>query len=445
MNKKDKRTIQEVIKGGLCTGCGTCVGICPKSSIKMIKNNSKAVYLPKIDNKRCIQCGLCYEACPGQSVNFKELNLDIFGREPEDSRLGNYIRCYTGHSTDYEIRYNSASGGLLTAVLLFALQRGIIDGALVTRMKKDNPLEPEPFIARTKEEIIEASKSKYCPVPANVVLKEILKENGKFAVVGLPCHIHGIRKAEAINKKLKDRIVLHMGLFCHHAPTFLATEFTLNRNKIKKEEIKEISYRGEGWPGAMRISLESGDVLLLLHDYWVDGFGNYTFPTRCTLCCDMFCELPDISFGDAWLPEFDDDKVGKSIIVCRSKAGEDILQRAFAEGMIELNEISGSKVVDTQPNMLPFKKVGFERRAFLFKLLGRKVPSYNTEFIDRKVIGEIFIYYLASLPFQLLFYIGVYIASKPFLWGILLPYSKFVVHFNKLISRIVRLFPYRPM
>ena len=35
-------------------------------------------------------------------------------------------------------------------------------------MKKDNPLEPEPFIARTREEIIEASKSKYCPVPANI-------------------------------------------------------------------------------------------------------------------------------------------------------------------------------------------------------------------------------------------------------------------------------------
>jgi coenzyme F420 hydrogenase subunit beta len=47
----------------------------------------------------------------------------------------------------------------------FALEEGIIDGALVTRMKKDRPLEPEPFIARTREEIIEASKSKYCGVP----------------------------------------------------------------------------------------------------------------------------------------------------------------------------------------------------------------------------------------------------------------------------------------
>jgi len=74
-------------------------------------------------------------------------------------------------------------------------------------MKKENPLEPEPFIARTKEEIIEASKSKYCPVPANIALKEIMdsKSGEKFAVVGLPCHIQGIRKFEEVNKILKEK------------------------------------------------------------------------------------------------------------------------------------------------------------------------------------------------------------------------------------------------
>jgi coenzyme F420 hydrogenase subunit beta len=82
-------------------------------------------------------------------------------------------------------------------------------------LKKDKPLEPEPFIARTKEEIYEARGSKYCPVPCKPCNEEILKapEGQMFAVVGLPCHIHGIRKAEQINKKLKERIVLLFGDF----------------------------------------------------------------------------------------------------------------------------------------------------------------------------------------------------------------------------------------
>src|SRR5690606_36009483 len=115
---------------------------------------------------------------------------------------------------DDNIRYNSSSGGLVTQILCFALEKGIINGALVTKMNKESPLQPQPFIARTKEEIIEASTSKYCPVPANMALKEILSSDvEKVAVVGLPCHIMGIRKAEMKNNLLKNKIVLHMGIF----------------------------------------------------------------------------------------------------------------------------------------------------------------------------------------------------------------------------------------
>jgi coenzyme F420 hydrogenase subunit beta len=220
-------TIAQVVKDELCTGCGTCVALCPEEAIKRTINEKKGINVPELNEEKCNHCGICYEVCPGHEVDFKQLNLEIFGKGPEDVLIGNYLNCYTGYATDYDIRYNSASGGLVTQLLVFALEEGVIDGALVTRMKKDNPLEPEPFIARSKEEIIEASKSKYCPVPANIVLKEILEsEDGKrFAVVGLPCHIHGIRKAELINKKLKAKIVLHFGLFCSHTVDFLGDRF----------------------------------------------------------------------------------------------------------------------------------------------------------------------------------------------------------------------------
>ena len=163
-------TIKEIVKDDLCTGCGTCVALCPEEAIKLTINERKGIYVPKIDEEKCNNCGICYTACPGNEVDFRHLNLEIFGKEPEDILIGNYLNCYIGHATDYDIRYNSASGGLVTQLLIFALEEGIIDGALVTGMKKDNPLEPEPFIARTREEIIEASKSKYCPVPANICL-----------------------------------------------------------------------------------------------------------------------------------------------------------------------------------------------------------------------------------------------------------------------------------
>jgi len=109
--------------------------------------------------------------------------------------------------------------------LLSLLNEKIIDGALVTRMGRDDPLKPEAFIATTKDELIDAIGSKYCPVPANVALNEILNSNfKKFAVVGLPCHIHGLRKAERLKKELREKIALHIGLFCSYGITFLTTQ-----------------------------------------------------------------------------------------------------------------------------------------------------------------------------------------------------------------------------
>lgn len=376
-------TIEQVVRSGLCTGCGTCVGICPRDAVQMAINNSKGIYVPQLDKERCNECGLCYEACPGHSVDFKQLNLEIFGKEPNDILLGNYLSCYIGHATDYDIRYNSASGGLVTALLIFALEEGLIDGALVTRMRRDRPLEPQSFIARTREEMVSASKSKYCPVPANIALKGILeaKEGEKFAVVGLPCHLHGIRKAEQVNKKLKERLLLHLGIFCSHTPNFWGTELLLKRLNIKRDDVVKLDYRGEGWPGSMRISQKGGEILLL-PDYW--GFTGLDFftPARCLMCSDQTSELADCSFADAWLPSLS-DKIGKSIVIARTEVGEQFLVKAIAKKVVELDGATGSEVKRSQMVTLYFKKKSLKARLNLFRrkpLYAINLPKPN--FID---------------------------------------------------------------
>ena len=291
-------------------------------------------------------------------------------------------------------------------------------------MSEDNPLEPQPFIARTREEIISASKSKYCPVPANIVLREILTEDGKFAVVGLPCHIHGIRKAEALNKKLKDRIVLHIGIFCGHAPTFLWTEFHLRRKGIRKEEVAKLDYRGGGWPGRMSISLRNGGKRFVPYgDTW-GYFSNFCYYRRCTLCCDQAAELADISFGDAWLPEFARDKVGKSIVICRDKRGEEILQDAASQGKLELDRVGGEKAIQSQGGFYYKKRVIVTSFAFS-RLRHRSIPFYNADFPQPNVLT-----YLRGLQLHL----EVWASSKHYLWGLLTAY----VSLETLAAKVVR-------
>jgi coenzyme F420 hydrogenase subunit beta len=402
-----KKTIEEVLNAELCNGCGTCVGLCPNSAIYMSK--AKDGYIPKLNRNECNHCGICYEVCPGHSVNFRKLNLMIFGKEQQDILMGNYINCYVGHATDLNIRRNSTSGGLITSLLIFAIEEGIIDGALVTKMNDVLPLEPEVFIARTKDEIISASKSKYCPVPANTVLKDILRENGRFATVGLPCHIQGIRKAEVINKKLAKKIVLHLGLICNHTPTFSATTYILQKMKLKKEDVKKIDYRGGGWPGGMSIILANGKknfVEQFNPFYWGYVFNSYFFPTRCIFCNDKTCELSDISFGDAW--NLSNSKIGESIIVSRSKIGEELLEKATMKKDIEIKKVGSKQIVESQG--LDLVRRRNKARILIFKKLGKRVPVCNQEVLDAKTSD-----YVKALSL----YLRNYVSSKPHLWNLI--------------------------
>jgi coenzyme F420 hydrogenase subunit beta len=408
--------IVNVYPQGLCTGCGTCASACPTSAIEIIRDERRGTYAPQLDDKRCNQCGLCLEACPGLSVDFNELNLRIFGKEPEESWLGNYIGLYVGHASDDEVRRKSSSGGLVTALLLFALEEGIIQGAIVTRMSQHKPLEPEVILARTKEEIISARGSKYCPVTTNVRLRHILNENGKFAIVGLPCHIHGARKYELHSEELQSKLLLRLGLMCSNSTTFLGTEYFLKKHGIREDDIERLDYRGEGWlqdyhmivhlkNGGRRIIPRTG--VLFNSSYHRD----FAVP-RCLLCCDQTCELADISFGDPRLPDLMGDKLGKSLIVSRTPLGEEILQKALSKGTIELTErLSVERFFQGQN--IYFKR-GFTARLTLRRTFGRPVPRYNTAKLKQPNKLSYYLHFL-------LFCLPSYISHRRYLWPLIYP------------------------
>ncbi len=420
-------TVSFVVKGGLCCGCGTCAGICPTDAIAM--NMTDYIFVPRIALDKCVHCGLCVKSCPGHTVDFGSMNAQIFGRLPDDPLVGNFMNCYVGYSADRELRYNSASGGLATQLLVFAMENDIIDGALVTRMKRQNPLEPEAFVARTVDDIISASKSVYSPVAANVALKEISREGGRYAVVGLPCHIHGIRKAEEVSKVLKKRIVLRIGLLCSHMVAFAGIYSLLKKLRIEKGMVRSISYRGDGWPGSLSVQLNNGRYERVpltgsWHGYW-SLFSSFFFtPTRCTMCPDQVAELADISLGDAWLPEFRSDEVGRSLIVFRTKLGQDVLEKARQFKALYVEQVDVEKVLQSQRVNLKFKKHDLAQRLSLLHMVGKSIPRFTPE-PHEKVS-------LFSFLRNLFVCVNVFVASKDFfssLW-VNVPFPLFRLYYG---------------
>jgi coenzyme F420 hydrogenase subunit beta len=375
--------------------------MCPTSAISMHVNKD-GKYTPKIQDDRCINCKICLRVCPGIGIKAHAMSAELFGDTQKDTRVqrlvGTYLCCYVSSATDSQIRQRASSGGAVTALLFHLLENGLIDGALVTKADPDNPIQTQSFIAHTLDDLLSATTSRYCPTTPNVVVKDILENPGRYAVVGLPCQIHGIRKAEEHNKILKQRIVLHLGLLCSGTATFHATHNYLAHTGIPTDTILNFRYR-VGWPSNIVVELKNGATFIENPSVLLRA-RRFFLPNRCSLCFDQMNELADISFGDAWY-----ERSGRSIIITRSKTADDLLQQAKTS--LNSTKIDVANVINPSRDVLMFKKRAIIARMRLLRLFNKSVPSYDTSFYD-----PTFIDYGKSL----IFFVNAFIGSKKKLW-----------------------------
>lgn len=97
-----------------------------------------------------------------------------------NGKIGYYRKCFTGYSNSYNVRYHSASGGMVTQLLVWMLEKKLIDGAAVTAFSSKSELLVHSFIATTKEEILFAKSSKYAPVTLNNIIHDIKAREGEI-------------------------------------------------------------------------------------------------------------------------------------------------------------------------------------------------------------------------------------------------------------------------
>jgi len=176
-----------VIEKQLCCYCGTCAGVCPR-----IVLNEKLPVL--IDY--CSACGNCYKHCPQTYTPVKEIEKETFPGTNKEDYLGYYEKCVLAQSTDESILSIAQNGGLVTTLLIHALETGMIDGAIVTVADKD--WRPKPILARTPEEIKKAAGSKYVMSPIMLTYHTVINDPSikKVAIVGLPCQVKAARKLQ---------------------------------------------------------------------------------------------------------------------------------------------------------------------------------------------------------------------------------------------------------
>lgn len=379
--KKHIPNINYTLRHDLCTGCGLCSAVCPSKAISTIVKNGR--FLPFIDGNLCKNqngCHRCNDACPGLGVNLIE-NASNTEKQYQDPLIGQYHKCYVGYSTNQDLRYHAASGGMVSQFLIWLIENKKIDGAIVTKFDKSNPLKVKSYIARSREEILSAKSSKYAPVSlheAVVELKEV--PNGKYVVVGLPCHIQGFRKLEKIDKKLSAKVIGHFAIYCSASRTFNFTKYVFKERGIEIEDVDYLAYRDRGNQGGLVVQ---GKGIDYYQDYrmYCHPLKSIFNPRRCLLCIDHYGELSDISFGDINTHPYNEDKIGINSIIVRETIWNDLLQEAFFSGCINIKEIEPSEINRSQPSA-KMKKGRNMRFIYMLSKFGYAVPKYDTQIQD---------------------------------------------------------------
>ncbi len=321
--------IKEVHDIGICGECGGCVSFCSAADLGAIKMSEDGP--PQyIDKDNCLHCGICYLICP----EIHELNKELNERYKFKLPIGNWLKIVTGKATNLEIQKAGTDGGVVTSILIAMLENNLIDGALVS--KRINPFQREPFLATTKEELIEAAGTKFdlmgpisglgqynTFVPTISKLKHVVdRDLMNIAVVGVPCQIHSIRKMQELSILPAHIIKYTLGLFCYENFKFNETarkkmeeQFDFSFNDVEKMNIKDyliINLKGKDQP----LYIEFSE----LHDIMRHA---------CSVCKNFSNFYSDISFGGLG------SKDGFTTSIIRTDLGEKIYKLAIDKGYIE--------------------------------------------------------------------------------------------------------------
>lgn len=310
----------EVVNTEKCAGCGACVVTCPFECLEY--RNYKPILV-----KDCKICGICPRVCPRYHQSQTAIEKYAFGRERSvEEEFGIHLRLAVAQAKDRKIINASQDGGLVTALLSFALENKLIDGAVVSGVSSEKPFLPIPKLAVTTTEIFECAGSRYfCSANLLALLEAAKQKKTSIAFVGTPCHIQAIRNIQRAGlKKLATPLKYLIGLMCSECFTY---EGLMEKHIHETLGVKPDSVRKMNIKGKMLVTTNSGIQAIPLAEIKQYARKN------CNCCNDFSSELADISVGGLGMNDW-------TFAVIRTKRGQELFEAAEKAEMIVTRDVT---------------------------------------------------------------------------------------------------------
>jgi coenzyme F420-reducing hydrogenase beta subunit len=372
--------IQKIVDGGYCIGCGACASISSGESIAM-EMSAMGVYLPvprsgtpgQVDP---LQEYAMLRVCPFSDESRDEDQLAglLFPDVPHHSSgTGKYLQCYVGRVAEDDVYHNSSSGGLSRWLLAELLERDKVDYVVNVVPRSEGGAEGLLFryaVHVSGEQVMkESAKSAYYPVEMSQMVGLIKNQPGRYAITGVPCFIKALRNIALVDERFRDRIKFTCGVICGHQKSTWYAEMIAWQLGVPPQELGAIDFRvkipgakaNEKGVQAWSKAGKPGEGPKIVQDIFGTTYAHGFFKNAaCEFCDDVTAELADISFGDAWLPEYLSQ--GTSLVIVRNAEINEILKEGISRSVLCLKPIDAAAAETAQAGGLRDRREGLSYR-----------------------------------------------------------------------------------
>jgi len=314
----------------------------------------------------------------------------------DGSIWGTVRKAYLGNACDEDVRFKASSGGVITSLCLYLIDKKIVDGVIQTRKHSLDPRLTETIVSISHEDVLSCCGSRYTTSNPLMNIKQLIEPGKNYAFVGKPCDVSALRMFQKTSSEdWLEQIKYMLTFYCAGQPSINANNKLLAElgcNDVK--DCEDLRYRGYGWPGKAVVKLVDGSENAMDYESsWMKILGRDT-RRICRFCTDGTGEYSDISCGDAWYldsanhPDFT-ERPGRNIIFARTEEGVSLMNAAIRDGYVSAEDFEMSRSNEIKL----FQPYHYTRKASLstlkiaMKLCGRNFPLYDMSKLNKFAKG----------------------------------------------------------
>jgi coenzyme F420 hydrogenase subunit beta len=366
-------SLEDVVRHRLCLGCGACAYLLP-GKVVLYDFEEEGIRPVTVGGSGDVGAG-ALDVCPVVGTDFRchrRIDPDSFER-----KWGPVLEVWEGYAADPVIRFRGSSGGVLTALAAYCLERQGAGGVLHIGEDAGNPVRNRTYLSRTREELLERAGSRYAPAAVCDHLEWVEHAPDPCVVIGRPVEIAALRKAQRMRPRLSAKVLVALSFFCAESPSTKGTVALLDKLGVATKDLRRLRYRGHGWPGhftPLRHGEQETDLCMSYRDSW--AFLQAFRPWSAHLWPDGTGELADISCGDAWYQQPDGVSPGCSLVLVRTERGRELVRGAIEAGYLVLKPAERWKLEVSQRELLR-KKGAVWGRILALHLCGLPAPRFR--------------------------------------------------------------------